>query len=251
MVVETVEITKLSEFISYIEELPKGFILSRGQNCKYSLLPSGLRKDSRSLRLYSKRTINDFLVDFKIKSHNYMEQPWDINHNLEWMMHAQHFGVPTKLLDFTYSHIFSLMFAVEDAFISKSEDASVWFLDPLKLNHESCRRSEILNISGNEIDPDMYDGPFVIQIRRSNNRINSQKGLFVYFPEESIPLETLANSDRFLQKVVIKKKYKKDIISSLYSIGINKTQIFPELQSVGQDIIIEDLINNYAEGSEE
>lgn len=251
MIEEAIEITKLSEFVSFIEELPKGFNLSRGQSSKYNLLPSGLRRDNKNLRLYSKRTVHNFLADFKIKSHNYMEQPWDINHNLEWMMHAQHFGVPTKLLDFTYSHIISLMFAVEDAFKYDSEDASVWFLDPLKLNHESCRRSEILNISDDEIDPDKYDGPFVIQIRRSNSRINSQRGLFIYFPEESKSLESINNSDEFLKKIIIPKIHKKEIMSSLYSIGINKTQIYPELQSIGQDIIMEDLINNYVKGSEE
>ncbi|HHT97718.1 MAG TPA: hypothetical protein GXZ90_07475 [Clostridiales bacterium] len=54
-----------------------------------------------------------------------------------------------------------------------------------------------------------------------------------------------------MRKIIIKEPYKKDIMSSLYALGINKTQIYPELQSIGQDIVMKDLINNYMEGSEE
>ena len=86
--------------------------------------------------------------------------------------------------------------------------------------------------------------PFVIQIRRSNNRINSQRGLFVHFQEDSKSLEELSNSNEFLRKIIIKEPYKKDIMSSLYALGINKTQIYPELKSIGQDIVMKDLIYN-------
>lgn len=42
-------IRKLSDYMTLVEALPNGYILSRGQTGDYPLLPSALRKDSRGL----------------------------------------------------------------------------------------------------------------------------------------------------------------------------------------------------------
>ena len=59
--------------------------------------------------------------DFKINSLMYIDST-PIKNDYEWMVYAQHFGVPTCLLDFTYSHLISLMFAVENAFAYDFDD---------------------------------------------------------------------------------------------------------------------------------
>jgi len=46
---------KLREYISYIEDLPKKFILSRGQFQNYELLSGALRKDKSGNRKYTKK----------------------------------------------------------------------------------------------------------------------------------------------------------------------------------------------------
>ncbi|HAS8124689.1 TPA: hypothetical protein I7665_21725, partial [Vibrio vulnificus] len=59
------EITKLSEYMAFVEELDKDFYLSRGQSQDYPLLPSALRRDDSGNRKYPKRAIRTFLEQFK------------------------------------------------------------------------------------------------------------------------------------------------------------------------------------------
>lgn len=249
-------IEKLSEFTEFVELLPKEFTLSRGQAIGYDLLPSSLRLDKSNIRKYSRSASQYFLNEFKISSHNYMRFPTDINGDYEWMVYAQHYGIPTRLLDFTFSHVVSLMFAVENAFEDiDNKDAEVWFLNPIHLNNKFANRSEILNIANGEtLNLESYNGPVAIKSRKLNERINAQNGLFVYFQDVMDPVKSPLNkivNENILKKLVIKGEYKKDILSSLYSMGIGFTTLYPELQSVSKDIIMKQNIQEYLKASDE
>ncbi|MGX4588385.1 FRG domain-containing protein [Paenibacillus chitinolyticus] len=244
-------IEKISEFMEYVESLPRGFILSRGQTQSFDLLPSALRLDKSKVRKYTRADAQFFLNEFRVGSHNYMKFPSDIKGDYEWMVYAQHYGIPTRLLDFTYSHVVSLMFAVEDAFTENgNNDAEVWFLNPTELNNRFANRSEILNIANGEtINLDNYDGPIAFKARKLNERINAQNGLFVYFQDNNEPLNKMVE-ERIIKRLLIKGEYKKDILASLYSMGIGFTTLYPELQSVSKDIIMKKNILEYLRAGE-
>ena len=240
-------INKLSEYTAYVEDLPNEFSLSRGQSGDYPLLPSALRRDMGSdNRRYPKRAIRNFLDQFKINSYQYMDNPWDVSNDVEWMLYAQHYGIPTKLMDFTTSHITSLLFAVEKSFQNEDDkDAVVYFLNPNGLNLKFKQQSQIFNISGsNEIGIDGHDGPFALQGRRMNSRVNAQNGLFVLFQDDDKPLEELVD-DAILRKITINGSATKDILASLYSMGISFTHIYPELSSVAKDIVMQQDIEDF------
>ncbi|MDQ0209091.1 FRG domain-containing protein [Alkalicoccobacillus murimartini] len=252
----TEPIEKLSQFTEFVESLPNEFMLSRGQGGEYELLPSSLRLDKSNIRKFSRTAIQYFLNEFKISSHNYMKFPTDLNSDYEWMVYAQHYGIPTRLLDFTFSHVVSLMFAVENAFEDEeNKNAEVWFLNPIKLNNKFAHRSEILNIAnGESLNLESYEGPVAIKSRKLNERINAQNGLFVYFQDIIDPLKSPLNKivdDNILRRLVIKGEYKRDILSSLYSMGIGFTTLYPELQSVSKDIIMKQSILEYLRAGDE
>lgn len=240
------EIAKLSEYMAFVEGLDKDFCLSRGQSQDFPLLPSALRCDESGNRKYPKRAIRTFLEEFKINSYQYMPNPWDIKNDVEWMLYAQHYGIPTRLMDFTTSHITSLLFAVEKSFQQDTDkDAVVYFLNPSMLNMKFKQQMSIINISNESKDSlEGLDGPVVIQGRKINPRVNAQKGLFVLFQDDDKALE-LINDDSILKKVVIKSDCTKEILASLYSMGITFSHIYPELSSVAKDIIMQQDINEF------
>lgn len=254
MKIEVFEIEKLSEFISYLETLPRNYSLSRGQSKEYTLLPTAFRADATGNRLYRKIDIKRFLDDFKINSHPYISNVNGLKHENEWMIYAQHYGIPTRLLDFTYSHIISLMFALEKSFIEKeSENGVIWFLDPNALNLQGSdgASNKIMNLGDNARDIDQASTPVVVTCHKIHERINAQNGVFVYFQEENNqPLESIVKQD-VLKKVVINKDCKKDILKSISSLGIGYSSIYPELSSVSKDIMLKRNIEEYLKGMEE
>lgn len=241
------KISKLSEYTSFVEELPKEFSLSRGQSGDYPLLPSALRRDNDTgNRKFPKRAIRNFLSQFKINSYQYMDAPWDIKNDVEWMLYAQHYGLPTKLMDFTISHITSLLFAVEKAFQTNTDkDAVVYFLNPSELNQKNMEQASIVNISGTDnLNAEGYDGPIVVQGRKINSRINAQKGLFVLFQDDDDSLEDTVD-ESILKKVIIPGESTKEILSSLFSMGISFSHVYPELSSVSKDILLQQDIDDF------
>lgn len=244
-------IEKLSDYIKYVEELPKEFTVSRGQGGDFPLIPSALRVDENGNRKYTRKSTAYFLNEFKVNAHNYMKYPWDIKDECEWMVYAQHYGIPTRLLDFTYSHIVSLMFAVECAFNDDQNDSVVWFLNPTALNNRFANRSEIINVAnGEKINYGNYDGPIAIKARKLNERINAQDGLFVHFEETDKALENCVEDHNILRKVIIRGECKKQVLASLYSMVIGFTSIYPELDSVAKDIIMKKNIIDFMKGEE-
>lgn len=101
---------------------------------------------------------------------------------------------------------------------------------------------------GESINLDDCNGPVAVQGRKLNVRINAQNGVFVYFQDRSDSLETIISDEDILRRVVIKGECKKDILVSLYSMGIGMTQIYTELSSVSKDILMRDNIKQYLIG---
>lgn len=225
-IMKEVKIESLADYISFIDKLP-GVYLSRGQEKDLPLLPSAMRRDDKGMRLYSPMTRKSFIDDFKINSAQYFDSS-HFNEN-EWLVYAQHFGVPTCLLDFTYSHLISAMFAVENAFNFSDDDydnSVIWFVDPVKLNQRSINRAEIINISYDKaVDLNGIQYPLAITSKKNNPRIAAQNGLFVYFKDET-PLEEIDISNEILKKIIIPHTCGREILRSLYTIGMRFVDIY-------------------------
>lgn len=245
------------EYVRIINENSPQFSLSRGQMEDKPLLPSVLRLDNSGMRLYSDSKANIFIDDFKNNSLQYIgEQGVNLKNHYEWLVYAQHFGVPTRLLDFTYSHLISLMFAVEKAFGENVDDTDetnsvVWLLDPKKLNEYSIGYQDILNLSEDTEKLSSMKYPCAVTSRKINPRMIAQNGLFVLFNEDSMPLEKIDIAEDILRKILIPHKRIKRILASLYIMGMRFNDLYPELTSISKDILLKNNVYEFYEMEEE
>lgn len=246
---EQIIVENLGEYIECIHKIPSEFVLSRGQEQDRPLLPSVLRLDESNMRLYSKAKAKVFIDDFKNNSLLYLDSnSANMKNDYEWLVYAQHFGVPTCLLDFTYSHLISLMFAVENAFQFDEDDdknSVVWLLNPHKLNLASINRNDILNISNETSILDSAEYPCVVTAQKNNSRIAAQNGLFVYFQQDSTNLEGIDIASEILKKIIISHKNARKILASLYTMGMRFNNIYPELTSISKDILLKNNVLEY------
>lgn len=261
-------VTSLSKFIDIIKELgDEGFSFYRGQDSymKQKLLPSLLRLDYETgeRRIFSNKCDQTFINTFKSKGISHLdilpENDW------EWMSTAQHFSLPTRLLDWSQSPLSALFFAVENERYKYKEEIEdspvVWCLNPNALNEKS-RFIEDYNIIPNIIEKNEtfhsnlkqkfgvgvtlteVIPPVALICPSSNNRINAQRGVFTLFPLNAVPLEESEFADEILFKLKIDRNLKEGIKKQLFSIGVSYSSIYPELEYISKDIKSEYLMNS-------
>lgn len=160
----------------------------------------------------------------------------------------QHYGVPTRLLDWTESPLIALYFAVENE--ENDDDGAFWILNPLMLNKEAriSRPSEPAFIPSFEdeiLEPyaNLKDGvqdvyPIATIATRNNIRIQAQQGVFtIHHHAKPLAIDQISDG-RHAEKVVIPQASKNEIKKQLKLLGISKFQLFPEMSSIG-DLIKE------------
>lgn len=214
----------------------------RGQSdSKWNLVPSLYR--DRINKDYE-REINR---DFKLRASAYLD--FVPQNTLEWLFIMQHFGLPTRLLDWTESSLVALYFAVCDCHLKR--DAAIWILEPWSLNIATINIQTVPTADSplirNHILEDnlirvhrKVDASFPIAIRpvRNTQRIIMQKGTFTLHGKEDIGLEEIfkQNSKIKLQKIVIDGHKRKVMLKQLYMAGISDSLLYPDLDGLVQDI---------------
>lgn len=166
--------------------------------------------------------------------------------DFDWMFIMQHYGVPTRLLDWTESPLIGLYFALE---LGNPEtlnhDGALWVLYPHHLNHMTNSESYIP-----AFEEELYLGSYSVEnyakgkdkgilpvaamATRNNPRIQAQLGVFTISHLEKRPLERVGKGH--IRKYVVPSASKRLISEELSLLGVSKFQVFPELAVIGEMI---------------
>ncbi len=221
-------IENVSEFLADVNESKKlnisrgekSDLLFRGQKSQYKLEPGIVRFKGKAISELEVLA----LTEFKRVSPPFIEtEPKD---DFDWIVLAQHFGLPTRLLDWTYNPLSALWFAVNKFKNRKSIDegdyAAVWTLMPSIADY---RKQQDFEGTVFELSENMIYRP-----RNLTSRVANQSSVFTIHSFSNIV--DLENDPIFKEKVnptFIKRGCEGSILEELDIMNINESTIFPDL----------------------
>ncbi|TDG34823.1 FRG domain-containing protein [Pedobacter changchengzhani] len=260
----SVSISSLKQFSNFLEkQLPasKDSILwFRGSGrASYPLSPS-LHRHATIDKGEEIIELEIALVDrFKQRSVPFLKNSLDKKNDWEVLFFMQHYGIPTRLLDWTENPFVSMYFALTSApyqIISKkrvySDDCCIWVLDPVMWNQESLKdfsyNQGILSVENHLVDSyrprtpfaNIREKPIAIFGTHNSPRIVAQRGVFVVFGKNLSALDETYRNDSFpqecLTKIIFPKKKIESLLHSLTSIGITDSVIYPDLEGFSKEL---------------
>lgn len=177
----------------------------------------------------------------------------------EYLFLTQHYGIPTRLLDWSENPFFALYFALESApfkIVSGSpkypEDAAFWALDPTLWNQsvlrhmsydESILATNDTRVRGYAPKSDltlMGNEPLAIYGAHNSPRIVAQRGVFTISGKNTEPMEEISRDGSFPTDVVrqfeIPKESILDLRQEIYAIGITAATVFPDLDGLAKEL---------------
>lgn len=233
---EDYTITSIQKYLDIIKNYKSnGNLYYRGISTDAELLPKIFRKLEDKGYLEEEKILKAFKQCAKVYL-NFNEED-----NLEWLTYAQHYQVPTRLLDFTENPLVALFFACyKNQDKNDKNDGVIYIIAEDKYNalyHESKIDSRDLltdypNFSNFPSYPIFHIPMYLDQ------RMAAQSSLFLLWgtDKRSLNEQCINDNKHSILKLKISGRMKNILCKELDSFNINEKTLFPGLDGVGQYI---------------
>jgi hypothetical protein len=234
----------------------------RGQADSRWALKTSLERAAERNPVPDVRVLEDRLFrEFRRIYHQYANHIPGEDSRVEWSSIMQHYGCPTRLLDFTYSVYIAAYFALEYAL----GDCAVWAIDARRINH---RAAVLFSAAGRDSGAverltkiyeksDLYESdtvhlawpePAVPAVRavlpvnpfRLDQRLRIQQGVFLIPGDVGAPfmdnLESLPDIAGGVKKIIIPAGIRTEAIQDLFRMQLTRTSLFPGLDGFAQSL---------------
>ncbi|PKG37106.1 FRG domain-containing protein [Psychromonas sp. Urea-02u-13] len=227
------------KYISFAQNNNSGgpeYIYRGVSNKTHELIPSIGRNTEENTRGNISTVERDLLTEFKRLSNPILNSNDTPNTEFDWLFLAQHYGLPTRLLDWSTNPLVALYFAVES---NDDIDAGVY-----AINHRVTDQYELFDYKTADytdkhklksasviaIQPNQSNVIFV-RPKYSDNRYVNQRSVFSCPKNPFKPLE-LDN----LQFMELKGHWKPELRKRLRTMGVSTSYIYPGLDGIAKEV---------------
>ena len=221
-------ISKLVEYVDILNDISYGAFY-RGMSNENYMLKSSLG------RLYEKNKDKAYILsrekdEFRI-FRSYVQQYGNYLAftNLDLLALAQHYGMPTRLLDWTINPLVALYFAVKQD--QHDNNAIVYILNTKSFVDDNFAIDDMLGsdkIAFNK-PGETLGGNFKCYLAKYlSPRISAQHGIFTIHAD---PFEEIG-SEAILKKIKISRDKCKSIYIDLYKIGVHEKSVFEDVSGL-------------------
>lgn len=164
--------------------------------------------------------------------------------HVSWLFLMQHYGLPTRLLDWTESALIALFFAVQDT-NHNSDPAVLWGLEPTRLNkyynHEGvpvgpvdiALRLAKAAYKGNQANEEILA---LYPPHRDTRMLVQQASCTLHGYRKSLEELQLENSEEFLLGIKIPPEHKPSLRGILALLGMRSSNLFPDLGHLAKEL---------------
>jgi hypothetical protein len=202
------------------------------------------------------------LAEFRRQAYPFVDRLPD--NDFEWLFIAQHHGLPTRLLDWSTNALVALYFAASGAhqcagdglheckeFLDgdefRSDGFAVFVIDPCEINRTAHGQPSTVDIARSEeawrhyLDPMSHAqvsnySPVCVTAPHISPRIRSQSGTFTLHGSNIWPLDYYSALRPLITKIFLPNTAAKRILESLENAGVNRSFIYPGLDSIAIDV---------------
>lgn len=200
---------------NYFTEQRGRWVFRGHSNANYELIPSVGRgkHTAKSRERYEQGLFDIFKREAKAYTDALPTSDW------EWLSLAQHHGLPTRMLDWTYNPLVALYFAVE---AQEDSDGKFFALRAVRGDQDRALPPSPFGI----------DGPVKFFPNVITPRIRAQEGVFVVCQKIESPLNLNLPTDWTVEEHIVPFGKKKDLRYQLFRLGIHTSSLFPDLDGL-------------------
>lgn len=245
------KVDSLSQLVAQALDIARGqpedsFLWYRGHaKTSHKLLPGLLRSGRPAAEVFERE--KRLLTRFRQRSLPFWPAGYPQN-DWEHLFAMQHYGVPTRLLDWSENIFIAAHFALYGS-LANDDPPIIWCINPVMWNRATPVLSEygaqiqVLTTTDDESDPYRPEtsrrrnkSPVAIFGTHNSSRIVAQRGTFMVWGEDLRPLEEFADETAGTIWSIELSGDLTQLSTDMNALGFGETMVFPELGSLATEL---------------